>query len=85
MKPANSILRGFNTTVFEVMTRLAVDHQTTNLRQIFQTRMAPTVLKQWSTKRPKRDLNQYTPMLGIPVLRQAVTAHNNRFYNLDVE
>ena len=33
MKPTNSVLSGFGTTVFEVMTRLAVEHNTINLGQ----------------------------------------------------
>ena len=29
--------------------------------------------------------DQYTPMPGVPELRQAVTAHGKRFYDLDVD
>ncbi|MEQ8695764.1 MAG: aminotransferase, partial [Bauldia litoralis] len=29
--------------------------------------------------------NQYPPMMGVPELRQAVAAHNKRFYGLDID
>ncbi len=45
MKPANSILSGFGTTVFEGMTRLAVDHQTINLGQGFPDEDGPDSIK----------------------------------------
>ena len=85
MKPANSILSGFGTTVFEVMTRLAVDHQTINLGQGFPDEDGPDSIKAMVTQATKEGPNQYPPMLGIPELRQAVAAHNNRFYNMDVD
>ncbi len=85
MKPANSILSGFGTTVFEVMTRLAVEHQTINLGQGFPDEDGPDSIKAMVAQATKEGPNQYPPMLGIPELRQAVAAHNNRFYNLDVD
>ena len=85
MKPANSILSGFGTTVFEVMTRLAVEHQTINLGQGFPDEDGPDSIKAMVTQATIEGSNQYPPMLGIPELRQAVAAHNNRFYDLDVD
>ena len=35
MKPANSILSSYGTTVFEVMSRLAIEHEAVNLGQGF--------------------------------------------------
>lgn len=85
MKSANSLLSSYGTTVFEVMSRLAIEHGSINLGQGFPDEFGPEpVLKkaaEFLSDRP----NQYPPMLGVPELRQAVAAHNKRFYGLDVD
>ena len=85
MKPANSILAGFGTTVFEVMTRLAMEHKTINLGQGFPDEDGPDSIKAMLDKATREGPNQYPPMLGIPELRQAVANHNKRFYGLEVD
>ena len=85
MKPANSVLAGFGTTVFEVMTRLAIEHQTINLGQGFPDEDGPDSIKAMLDTATREGPNQYPPMLGIPELRQAVASHNKRFYGLDVD
>ena len=58
MKPANSVLASFGTTVFEVMTRLAIEHQTINLGQgeilIFPVRERPIQGKRGHFRAPMR-------------------------------
>jgi len=85
MKPANSVLASFGTTVFETMTRLAIEHQTINLGQGFPDEDGPNSIKAMVDQATQEGPNQYPPMLGIPELRQAVAAHNKRFYSLDVD
>jgi N-succinyldiaminopimelate aminotransferase len=85
VKPANSILSGYGTTVFEVMSRLAIEHQTINLGQGFPDEDGPDGIKQALDAATREYANQYPPMLGIPELRQAVAAHNKRFHGLDVD
>ncbi len=85
MKPANSILASFGTTVFEVMTRLAIEHQTINLGQGFPDEDGPDSIKAMLDTATREGSNQYPPLLGIPELRQAVASHNQRFYDLDVD
>jgi len=85
MKPANSILSGFGTTVFEVMTRLAIEHKTINLGQGFPDEDGPDSIKDMLDTATREGPNQYPPMLGIPELRQAIAAHNKRFHGLDVD
>ena len=85
MKPANSVLASFGTTVFEVMTRLAIEHQTINLGQGFPDEDGPDSIKAMLDTATREGPNQYPPMLGIPELRQAVASHNKRFYGLDVD
>ncbi len=41
MKPANSVLSGLGTTVFEVMSRLAIEHGAINLGQGFPDEDGP--------------------------------------------
>jgi aspartate/methionine/tyrosine aminotransferase len=85
MKAANSVFAGLGTSVFEIMSRLAREHQAINLGQGFPddrgeadvlAKAADALLTGW---------NQYPPMLGIPELRQAVAEHERRFYGLAVD
>mgnify|MGYP003673661905 CR=1 FL=1 len=85
MKPANSILSGYGMTVFEVMSRLAMEHKTINLGQGFPDEDGPEGVMRALDDATRAHPNQYPPMLGIPELRQAVAAHNRRFYGLEVD
>jgi len=82
MKPANTILSSYGTTVFEVMSRLAIEHQSVNLGQGFPDEDGPDSLKRKAYEATLEFPNQYPPMLGVPELRQAVAAHNERHYGL---
>ena len=85
MKPANSILSGYGVTVFETMSRLAIETGAINLGQGFPDEDGPEALRLLAGKAALDGPNQYPPMLGIPELRQAVADHNKRFYGLDVD
>ena len=85
MKPANEVLSGFGTTVFEVMSRLAIEHDTINLGQGFPDEGGPESLMRVADEATRQYSNQYPPMMGIPELRQAIAAHNKRFHGLDCD
>jgi aspartate/methionine/tyrosine aminotransferase len=85
VKPTNSVLSGFGTTVFEVMTRLAIEHDTINLGQGFPDEDGPDSVKAMADRATREFPNQYPPMMGVPELRQAIAAHNKRFHDLDVD
>lgn len=85
MKPANSILGSYGTTVFEVMSRLAIECGSINLGQGFPDDRGPDPVLEQASKFLYEPANQYPPMLGVPELRQAVAAHNKRFYDIDVD
>ena len=85
MKPANSILSSYGTSVFEVMSRLAIERQAINLGQGFPDEEGPDSLKRVADEAGRGFPNQYPPMLGVPELRQAVAAHNKRFYGLECD
>lgn len=85
MKSGNSILSGYGTTIFEVMSRLASHHGAINLGQGFPEGLESERLlgsvSQLMTDGPQ----QYAPMMGVPELRRAVAAHAARFYGLEVD
>jgi len=85
MKAFNSILSGFGTTVFEVMSRLAKEHDTINLGQGFPDEEGPAAMLDALADATRRFPNQYPPMMGVPELRQAVAAHDRRFYGIEAD
>ena len=85
MKPANSVLGSYGTTVFEVMSRLAIECGSINLGQGFPDDLGPQLVLQRAAAYLSDRPNQYPPMLGVPELRRAVAEHNARFYGLDVD
>ena len=85
MKPPNDVLSGYGTTVFEVMSRLAIEHGSINLGQGFPDEEGPESIVAKLDQSTRQAPNQYPPMMGIPELRQAVAAHAKRFYDLDVD
>lgn len=85
MKAANSILSGYGTTVFTVMSQLALDHDAINLGQGFPDQDGPLDIRQKAAAALIDGPNQYPPMMGMAELRQAVAAANKRFYGLDVD
>ncbi len=85
MKPANSLMSGLGTTVFEVMSGLARQHQSVNLGQGFPDDKGPEEVRRAAAEYLLDGHNQYPPMMGIPELRQAVAEHARRFQGLDVD
>ena len=85
MKPANAILSGYGTTVFEVMSRLAQSHQAVNLGQGFPDGNGPEDVVAAAAAYLHDGINQYPSMFGIPELRQAVAVHAKRFYDLGID
>ncbi|QQS12805.1 MAG: aminotransferase [Rhodospirillales bacterium] len=85
MKQGNSVLGGFADTVFETMSALARKHQSVNLGQGFPDDPGPEDVRRAAADYLMTGHNQYPPMMGIPELRQAVAAHNKRFYGIDVD
>ncbi len=85
MKPVNQVLSGYGTTVFEMMSRLAVEHGSINLGQGFPDEEGPESMKSVAYEATRDFSNQYPPMMGIPELRQAVARHEARFHGLEVD
>jgi len=85
VKPANTLLSGIGTTIFTVMSALAVEHGSINLGQGFPDTEGPADVVRAAADALLDGRNQYPPMPGVPELRQAVAAANRRFYGLEVD
>lgn len=69
-------------TIFEEMTTLALSTGAINLGQGFPDQDGPQVMKDAAQAAINDGANQYAPGKGLPVLRQAIAAHQERFYGL---
>ncbi|MCX5520119.1 aminotransferase [Kaistia defluvii] len=85
MKPTNPVYTGLPTTIFEVMSRLAIEHGSINLGQGFPDVDGPEDVRRMAAEALIAGPNQYPPMMGVPALRQAVAHANKRFYDLDID
>ena len=85
MKATNSLYAGLGTTIFEVMSRLAIEHGAINLGQGFPDVDGPEDVRRIAAETAIAGPNQYPPMMGLPDLRQAVADANRRFYGLDID
>jgi N-succinyldiaminopimelate aminotransferase len=85
VKAGNATLSSYGTTIFESMSALAREHAAVNLGQGFPDERGPLEARKAAAAYVVEGHNQYPPMMGMPVLRQAVAAHNRRFYGLEVD
>lgn len=85
MKPLNSALSRYGTTIFTTMSALALEHGAINLGQGFPDEEGPEAIRRIAADAVLQGPNQYPPMRGLPALRQAVAEHNRRFYGLEVD
>ena len=85
MKPMNNLLSNTGTTIFTVMSALAMEHGAINLGQGFPDYDGPPDVLAAAATALMDGRNQYPPMTGVPELRQAVAAANRRFYGIEVD
>ena len=73
------------TTIFAEMSAMAVATQSVNLGQGFPDTDGPAVVAEAAAAAIMAGRgNQYPPGPGVPELRRAIAAHQQRFYGLDV-
>jgi N-succinyldiaminopimelate aminotransferase len=72
-------------TVFEEMSGLAREMGAINLGQGFPDDQGPIALRRKAGQALIEGSNQYPPMRGLPLLRQAVAAHYGRAQGLDLD
>lgn len=80
-----SRLAGFGTTIFAEMSALAVDTGAINLGQGFPDTDGPREVLDAAIAAINGGVNQYPPLLGLPVLREAIAEHQRRFYDIDLD
>ena len=68
------------TTIFTVMSQLAMEHKAVNLGQGFPDFAVPERLIEALDRAMRAGHNQYAPMTGIPALRQAIAHKTERVY-----
>ncbi|MEV4418011.1 pyridoxal phosphate-dependent aminotransferase [Catellatospora sp. NPDC049609] len=78
-------MRPFGTTIFATMSALAVKTGAVNLGQGFPDTDGPAEMLDAAAKALRDGYNQYPPGPGLPVLRQAIAAHQRRFWGLDYD
>lgn len=72
-------------TIFAEMSALAVSTGAINLGQGFPDEDGPAEVLEAARQAISDGVNQYPPGLGMPVLREAIAAHQQRFYGLTVD
>jgi len=80
-----SRLPAVGTTIFTLMSALAVEKKAVNLGQGFPDFDCDPALVEAVATAMKGGLNQYPPMTGVPALRQAIAAKISRLYRHDYD
>src|SRR5215207_7121850 len=81
----NPVYASLPTTVFEVMSRLAREHDAINLGQGFPDDPGPEDVRQKAAEAVVHGWNQYPPMMGLPELRAAVAKHYAHWQNVTLD
>ena len=82
---AHPVFEAMGTSIFETMSRLAVEHHAINLGQGFPEGLEPQEMIEAAMQALRDGSHQYPPMMGLPALRQAVAENSRRFFGLDVD
>jgi N-succinyldiaminopimelate aminotransferase len=78
-------LAAFGTTIFAEMTALAERTGAINLGQGFPDSSGPPEVLEAAAAAMRAGHNQYAPLRGVPALREAIAAHQDRWYGLAVD
>lgn len=79
-----SKLPDIGTTIFTVMSQLAIDHKAINLGQGFPEFNPDERLFELVSKAMRAGHNQYAPMPGIPALREEIAKKIKTLYEADI-
>jgi aspartate/methionine/tyrosine aminotransferase len=85
LKPPNALLAASPTTIFTIMSALALRHDAINLGQGFPDTEGPGDVVRAAADALLDQRNQYPPLTGMAELRAAVAAANRRFWGLDID
>lgn len=81
----NPIFANIETSVFEVMSALAREHDAVNLGQGFPDDPGPEDVRKKAAEAVISGWNQYPPMMGLPELRKAVADHYKRWQGIELD
>ena len=81
----NPLFADLPTTIFEMMSSLAREHEAINLGQGFPDDPGPEDVRQKAADASLFGNNQYPSMMGIPELREAIANHYGRFHGLAID
>src|SRR5260221_4953068 len=81
----NPVYTELPTTVFEVMSQLARDHNAINLGQGFPDDPGPEDVRRKAAEAVIDGNNQYPPMMGLLELRAAVATHYQHWHGLKLD
>jgi aspartate/methionine/tyrosine aminotransferase len=81
----NPIFANIETSVFEVMSRLARETGAVNLGQGFPDDPGPEDVRRKAAEAVVEGWNQYPPMMGIPELRSAIAAHYRHWQGVELD
>ena len=73
------------TTIFTVMSALAAEHQAINLSQGFPDFPIDPLLARYMEEAVAGPYNQYAPMAGLPLLREAIAKDLNQRYHVSID
>ncbi len=85
MTQAAARWRGFGTTIFTEMSALAERTGAINLGQGFPDEDGPAEVLEAAHRALRDGHNQYAPLNGVPALREAIAAHQARFYGIRLD
>ena len=69
------------TSIFRIMSKMAVDYNAINLAQGFPDFNCDNELLELVQSYQQKGFNQYAPMPGVPVLRKAISKKIEKLYN----
>ncbi len=82
---SNSVFGAIGTSIFEIMSRQAIEAKAINLGQGFPEGLEPPEVVEAAIAALRSGPHQYPPMMGVPALRQAVAENAKRFLGLKVD
>lgn len=85
MKTSSARVAGLGNTIFAEMTALAASTGAINLGQGFPDADGPNSVIEAAIEAMKTGANQYPPGWGIPALRAAIAAHQQRYYGIEID
>src|ERR1700686_2204817 len=85
MTSMNQVFPALPVTTFGARARLARDNNAINLGQGFPDAPGPEDIRQAAADAVMNGYNQYPSMMGIPELRQAISAHYGHWHGLTLD